>query len=173
MYQENTYESMQDPSVFTAQNTSAMAEPLMRHPIIKPIIPSKYSGKRDVTTLDSWINSVDAYFALSHAQPPYIYYSLSTLLEGEASVWFRYNYPVSQASTLTWETVRPTLRTYFTPVNYLRQLQNQYTTLRQNNTVSEYTMRFSEIIMQLAANNILIPNTMLLHQYIQGLKFTT
>lgn len=174
MYQENNFDTMQNSDTFTPQSTPDMHEsPRGIRPKVKPIIPSKYSGNRNIAIIDSWISSVNAYFFLSNAQPPYIYYSLVTLLEGEAGVWFRFNYPESIAATLTWETVRHALRLYFTPVNYIRQLQDRYTTLRQSTSVNDYTMQFSEIVMQLAANHILIPDSMLIHQYIHGLKPAT
>jgi hypothetical protein len=141
MYQEPNLETMQNSTPFTPQTTSDIQEVSpVRHSKITPIVPSKYSGNRNIATIDSWISSVNAYFILSNAQPPYIYYSLITLLEGEAGIWFRYNYPESLASTLTWENVRHALRSYFTPINYVRQLQDRYTTLRQTTTVNEYTM---------------------------------
>jgi len=174
MYQEPNFETMQNSNTFTPQSTPDMHEPPRAiRTKIKPIVPSKYSGNRNIAIIDSWISSVNAYFFLSNAQPPYIYYSLISLLEGEAGVWFRFNYPESLASTLTWETVRHALRLYFIPVNYIRQLQDHYTTLRQVSSVNEYTTQFSETVMQLAANQIMIPDSMLIHQYIHGLKPAT
>lgn len=169
---EHPMEQLEETPLFTSDPIPSVAPPHSEMKL-KPIVPSKYSGTRDIVTLDSWISSVNSYFILSHAKTPYIYYSLTTLLDGEAGVWFRYTYSETQASTLTWPTVRDTLRQYFTPVNHLHQLQNVYTTLRQTTTVDAYTTRFSEVILQLAANDVIIPDQMLLHQYIHGLKPAT
>jgi hypothetical protein len=70
----------------------------------KPVRPRNYSGVKDHATIETWIASVDSYFALTDAQPPDIYHVLNTVFTDEAAIWFRYHYR-DQASTLTWEEV--------------------------------------------------------------------
>jgi hypothetical protein len=156
------------PDDTAAQHPAAMVtQPRMN---LKPIKPHKYNGQRDHSIIETWINAVNAYFILSAATAPYIYYTIVTLLEGEAAVWFRYHYPETLAATLTWEVIRTAIRTYFVPVNHVRQLQGKYASLRQTGTVSEYTTKFSDIAMQLSENGMVMPNLMLIGDYIRGLK---
>jgi hypothetical protein len=156
------------PDDTTTQHAAATPEqPRMN---LKPIKPHKYNGQRDHTIIETWINAVNAYFILSAATAPYIYYTIVTLLEGEAAVWFRYHYPEATATNLTWDVIRSAIRLYFVPVNHVRQLQGKYASLRQIGTVNEYTTRFSDTAMQLAELGMIMPNQMLIGDYIRGLK---
>ena len=39
----------------------------------------------------------------------------TAIFAGEAEIWFRYHFPEEVADTLTWGTVRESLRAFFTP----------------------------------------------------------
>jgi hypothetical protein len=149
--------------------TSSVPEPRL-HMLLKPKTPPKYSGQRNYNTIETWISAVNSYLFLAQARPPYIYHALITLLDGEAAIWFRYHFPESCANTLTWETVRDSLRTYFTPANKLQRLEDEWFTIHQVTSVPEYTARFSSLAMELASNGQQIPDAMLIHNYIRGLK---
>ena len=94
------------------QHTTALQ---VTFPRPEPIKPTRYYGKRDHNVIEEWIASVGSYFVLTNAQPPYIYHYLNTLFAGEAAIWFRYHFPMEVADTLTWETVRESLRAFFMP----------------------------------------------------------
>jgi hypothetical protein len=77
---------------------------------LKPKQPGKYNGKRDFQVIDTWITSVDSYFALTHAEAPDIYHYLNTILTGEAAAWFRFVYRNIDPNTITWQVVRTSIK---------------------------------------------------------------
>jgi Ty3 transposon capsid-like protein/Zinc knuckle len=133
---------------------------------LKPNRPIRYSGIKDYTTIENWIASVNSYFALTRAQPPNVYHYLNTIFTDEAAIWFRYHYGEDQAATLTWEEVRTALRTFFTPPNKDRRLQDEWAQLRQTTTVAEYVGRFYKLGMQLPH----MEPEHLLDKFLRGLK---
>lgn len=137
---------------------------------LKPFKPSTYSGERKHSTLEAFVGSVDSYFALTNCQPPYIYWTLKQLFKDEAATWFRFYFSESKANTLTWETVRSELRSYFTPINYTHQLLDRYTNVRQVTSVDDYTSRFNAIGLELLDNGYALPDAIILDKYVRGLK---
>ena len=151
-----------------------MGTPTQVHPRtlfseLKPPRPRTFSGKKDHNVIESWVSSVNSYFALTNVQPPYTYHYLNTLFVGEAAIWFRYHYPETVAPTLTWEQVRENLRSFFIPPNKDRRLQDQWAQLRQLTSVSDYITRFCSLAMQLPAQQ----DSIMVHKFIRGLKSKT
>jgi hypothetical protein len=134
--------------------------------LLKPNKPSKFTGTRDHATVENWIASVNSYFALTNARPPYVFHYLNTIFAGEAAIWFRYHFKEDKADTLTWEEVREALRSYFIPPNKDRRLQDQWAALRQNSTVEQYISQFCELVMQLPS----MDQKLLLDKFMRGLK---
>jgi Ty3 transposon capsid-like protein/Zinc knuckle len=158
----------------SSQIHGQMGTPTQVHPRtlfseLKPPRPRSFSGKKDHNVIESWVSSVNSYFALTNVQPPYIYHYLNTLFVGEAAIWFRYHYPETVASTLTWEQVRENLHSFFIPPNKDRRLQDQWAQLRQLTSVSDYIARFCSLAMQLPAQQ----DNMMIHKFIRGLKSKT
>jgi Ty3 transposon capsid-like protein/Zinc knuckle len=169
---EHSYsETMPEQSTSNHLSTFATStlEPHV-HMLLKPKTPIRYAGQRDYNTMETWISSVNSYLILSQARPPYIYYALIPLLEGEAAIWFRYHFPETCASTLTWEVVRDALRLYFAPANKLQRLNDEWLNIRQTSSVPEYAARYSAVAMELTSSGQPIPDSMLVHNYIRGLK---
>src|SRR5271154_7152418 len=110
------------PPGFTAPSQT---EPLRM--ALKPKSPHKYSGQRDYNIIETWIATVSSYFILSNAQPPYLYYALNTLFDGDAEIWYRYHFVESASLEITWETVHDNLRAYFAPANKLKKLHDEST----------------------------------------------
>jgi hypothetical protein len=63
--------------------------------------PGKYQGERNIITLGNWIFNVDRYMTLMGMPPDKQVMYASTLLRGEAMLWFRSNYEDIDPSTLT------------------------------------------------------------------------
>src|SRR5438046_1373703 len=116
---------------------------------LKPARPTCYSGTKDYTTIENRIASVNSYFALTNAKPPYVYHYLNAIFTDEATIWFRYHYREDQAATVTWEEVRTALRGFFTPLNKDHHLHDEWAQLRQTSTVAEYVECFYKLGMQL------------------------
>jgi hypothetical protein len=161
-------ESDQSASTSTGLDTPPPAAPFRM--ALKAHLPPKYAGQRDFNIIEAWISAVNSYFILSRAEPPYIYYVLSTFLEGNAAVWYRCYFSETLASQITWEVVRESLREYFAPANKLKKLHDDWTTIRQMTTVMEYSTRFSALAMELASNQEVVPDQMLIDHFIRGLK---
>ena len=68
---------------------------------------------------------MDSYFALTDAQPPYIFHYLNTIFTNEAATWFRYYYGKEDPNNVTWATVRAALLAYFVKPNHTRHLCDQ------------------------------------------------
>jgi hypothetical protein len=154
------------PSQTTSSNDSAQELPAPINSSVKPVRPSIYNGVKDYSTLENWISSVDSYFALTNARPPQIYHYLNTIFTGDAAIWYRYHYKLSEANTLEWSTIRDAMRNYFTPPNRDRRLLDQWASLRQTTSVVEYVAQFLKLAMQ-------IPNLTadhLLDKFLRGLK---
>jgi Ty3 transposon capsid-like protein/Zinc knuckle len=160
--------SDQSTSTPTGFDTPLATEPFRM--ALKAHLPSKYAGQRDFNIIEAWICAVNSYFILSRAQPPFIYYVLSTFLEGDAAVWYRYHFPETSAAQVTWDVVRESLRNYFAPVNKLKKLHDDWNAIRQTTTVMEYSTRFSSLAMELAHNKEAIPQQMLIDHFVRGLK---
>lgn len=158
----------------SSQTYGQMGTPTQVHPRtpfseLRPPRPRTFSGKKDHNVVESWVSSVNSYFALTNIQPPYIYHYLNTLFVGEAAIWFRYHYPETVASTLTWEQVCGNLRGFFIPPNKDRRLQDQWAQLRQFTSVSDYISRFCSLAMQLPTQQ----ESIMVHKFIRGLKSKT
>jgi Ty3 transposon capsid-like protein/Zinc knuckle len=142
------------------------SNPVSQSTHLKPARPTRYSGVKDYTTIENWIASVNSYFALTGAQPPYVYHYLNTNFTDEAAIWFRYHYRENQAAKVTWEEVRTALRNFFTPPNKDRRLHDEWAQLRQTTTVAEYVGRFYKLGMQLPT----MEPPHLLDKFLRGLK---
>jgi hypothetical protein len=79
--------------------------------------PEKYHGERNIITLGNWIFNVDRYMTLTGMPPEKQVMYASTLLRGEAMLWFRSNYEDIDPGTLTWFNIRTARREYFAPPN--------------------------------------------------------
>jgi hypothetical protein len=156
--------TLEDPQPLNSQHQVHTSLAVVSH--LKPNKPMRYYGKKDHNVVEGWIASVNSYFALTNAQPPYIYHYLNTIFAGEAAIWFRYHFPESVAVTLTWETVRESLRSFFIPPNKDRRLQDEWARLHQTKTVAEYISRFCTLVMQLPKQE----QPMLVDKFIRGLK---
>ena len=81
-------------------------------------------------------------------------------------IWYRYHFPESVADSLTWGEVCKSLRTFFTPPNKDRRLQDEWARIQQTSTVAEYISRFCTLVMQLPKQD----QTFLVDKFICGLK---
>lgn len=85
---------------------------------LKPKQPEKYNGSRDFQKIDNWVASMDSYFAITEAQPPYIFHYLNTVFTDEAATWFRYSYGKQDPAEVTWQHVKDALLAYFVRPNH-------------------------------------------------------
>jgi len=90
---------------------------------LKPKQPEKYDGTRDFQKIDNWVAFMDSYFALTDAQPPYIFHYFNTIFTNEAATWFYYYYGKEDPNNVTWATVRATLLAYFVKPNTRTELE--------------------------------------------------
>ena len=116
---------------------------------LKPKQPEKYNGTRDFQKIDNWVASMDSYFSITDAQPPLIYHYLNTIFTDKAATWFRYTYGKKDPATITWETVKAELLSYFVRPNHTRRLRDQWAEVRQTGSVTEYHTYLTRIAMQL------------------------
>jgi len=161
-----TFRQMETPA---QQQPSVQDRPKTLFSELKPSKPRAFSGTKNYNIIENWISSVNSYFVLTNAQPPYVYHYLNTLFIGEAAIWFRYHYPDTAASTVTWEQVRENVRNFFTPPNKDRRLQDQWFQLHQVTSVSDYISHFCSLAMQLPTQS----DSMMVHKFIRGLKSKT
>lgn len=136
---------------------------------LKPKQPEKYNGTRDFQKIDNWVASMDSYFAITDAQPPLIYHYLNTIFTDEAATWFRYTYGKKDPATITWETVKAELLSYFVRPNHTRRLRDQWAEARQTGSVTEYHTYLARIAMQLKK----ISEEEFIDKFIRGLKSNT
>jgi len=134
---------------------------------LRPRQPDTYNGQRDFLLLGNWIFSVEQYFILTdmpaHKQGSYV----STLLRGEALLWYRASYERWNPETpLTWEILRTAMREYFIPPNEDRRLRDEWANLKQYGTVSEYVSVLKALAMQIPG----VTQTQILDKFIRGLK---
>jgi len=147
----------------------ARATPVMFTMHLKPKQPEKYDGKRDMQVIDNWTASVDSYFALTGAQPPSVYYYLNTIFTKDAASWFRFNFRNANPALVTWEAVKDMLLKHFVPVNYMRQLRDNWAYTRQTGTVKEYYSHLAQLAMQIGT----IDESAFLDKFVRGLKAKT
>jgi len=133
---------------------------------LKPKQPDKYDGKRDFQTIDNWIASVDSYFALTKAEPPEIYHYLNTVFTGNAATWYRFHHRNLDPATVTWNSVKTALLSYFIPPNHTRRLRDEWAYTRQTATVNEYYNCLAQLAMRLGD----ITEPIFLDKFIRDLK---
>ena len=138
---------------------------------LKPKQPEKYNGTRDYQKIDNWVASMDSYFAITDAQPPFIFHYLNTIFTDEAATWFRYTYGQEDPSTVTWKTVKETLLAYFVKPNHMRRLRDQWAEARQIGSVTEYHTYLARLAMQLGVGKV--NEEEFLDKFIRGLKPNT
>jgi Ty3 transposon capsid-like protein/Zinc knuckle len=128
--------------------------------------PEKYHGERNIITLGNWLFTMDCYMTLT-GMPPYkqVMYA-STLLCGEAMLWYRSNYESTDPASLAWADVRRELREYFAPPNQDQRLNNEWAQLRQESTVYNYLSKLQALTMQMTG----LTDTSKLDKFICGLK---
>jgi hypothetical protein len=128
--------------------------------------PEKYHGERNIITLGNWIFNVDRYMTLTGMPPEKQVMYASTLLRGEAMLWFRSNYEDIDPGTLTWINIRTALREYFAPPNQDRRLNDEWALLRQDGTVYNYVSKLQALAMQMTG----LTESAKLDKFIRGLK---
>jgi hypothetical protein len=128
--------------------------------------PEKYHGERNIITLGNWLFNVDRYMTLTGMPPEKQVMYASTLLRGEAMLWFRSNYKDVDPSTLTWTSIRTALREYFAPPNQDRRLNDEWALLRQDGTVYNYVSKLQALAMQMTG----LTESSKLDKFIRGLK---
>jgi Ty3 transposon capsid-like protein/Zinc knuckle len=128
--------------------------------------PEKYHGERNIITLGNWLFTMDRYMTLT-GMPPYkqVMYA-STLLHGEAMLWYRSNYKSTDPTSLAWADVRRELHAYFAPPNQDRRLNDEWAQLRQEGTVYNYVSKLQALAMQMTG----LTDTSKLDKFICGLK---
>ena len=119
--------------------------------------------------LENWIFSVDRYFSLIIIPTENQVLFMSTLLEGEALLWFRSNYKEETYKTVTWKDVKEQLKVYFAPPNQDRRLADKWASLRQTNDVFSYVSELEALAMQLPE----MTDRQKLDKFIRGLKSKT
>jgi Ty3 transposon capsid-like protein/Zinc knuckle len=128
--------------------------------------PEKYHGERNIITLGNWLFTIDRYMTLT-GMPPYkqVMYA-STLLRGEAMLWYRSKYETTDPASLAWADVRRELREYFAPPNQDRRLNDEWAQLRQEGTVYNYVSKLQALAMQMTG----LTDAIKLDKFIRGLK---
>src|SRR5579862_3638561 len=138
---------------------------------LKPKQPKKYDSTRDFQKIDNWVTFMDSYFALTDAQPSYIFHYLNTIFTNEAATWFHYYYGKEDPNNVTWATVRAALLAYFVKPNHTRCLRDQWAEARQIGSVAEYHTYLAQIAMQLGMDKG--NEAEFLDKFIRGLKPNT
>jgi hypothetical protein len=128
--------------------------------------PKAYNGNRNFMVMGNWIFSVERYLALTKIPATEQVLYVSTLLEGEALLWFRSNYEDKNYNELMWTEVRDALQLYFKPPNQDRRLQDQWATLRQVGSVFDYVSKLEALSMQMTG----VSEVQKLDKFIRGLK---
>lgn len=147
----------------------AIPQPIAHHVgigNIKVHQPKRYDGSRDIITLGNWIFSVERYLHLTKILDEEKVLYVSTLLDGEALLWFRSHYETLDYSSLSWVTIKNELKAYFAPPNLNRRLQDAWASLRQTGSVFEYVSKIQALAMQI--DNL--TSTQILDKFIRGLK---
>jgi Ty3 transposon capsid-like protein/Zinc knuckle len=151
--------------VFTAfPDQAAPAAPDSAPP--KVCDPEKYHGERNIITLGNWLFAVGRYMAFTRMDPARQVLYASTLMRGEAMLWFRSNYEHIDPSILRWADVATRLRSYFAPPNQDRRLNNEWALLRQDTTVYNYVSKLQALAMQMPT----LTESAKLDKFIRGLK---
>jgi Ty3 transposon capsid-like protein len=128
--------------------------------------PEKYQGERNIITLGNWLFAVGRYMAFTGMEPSRQVLYASTLMRGEAMLWFHSNYENIDPSLLRWSDVAARLRSYFAPPNQDRRLNDEWALLRQETTVYDYDSKLQALAMQMPT----LTEAAKLDNFIRGLK---
>lgn len=135
----------------------------------KPSAPRKYSGTRDMVELDNWVFAVEQYLELVSIEETKKVALLSTFLVGEALLWFRSEFQgltLAQRAALNWNEVLLLLKNYFRPPNMQDTLMDQWVSLRQTSSVSNYVAALRALQLQLPA----LTREQVLDKFVRGLR---
>ena len=127
--------------------------------------PPQFDGAMDFDVIESFIFSVDNYFALVGLTDPIQQTRFaSTLLIKQAALWLRTN--KFDLSHTAWGTLKSELRLYFRPVDYCRQACDKLGNMRQMGKVSGYIDAFKCVCTKVSN----ISNKEMLDYFIRGLQ---
>lgn len=131
--------------------------------------PSMYDGERKARTLDNWIYSVNQYcrnYGLEDAEAIDVAVSF---LEGTAlQFWRMYEKDDGYLSIRDLNDFFSAIRNKFFPVDYVRNLREKLSRLKQKTSVSQYNQVFDETLFQLPSDEYTEKD--MLFNYISGLK---
>ena len=150
----------QQPTLSTHMNNT------VSHCNIKVPYPKRYDCSRDIITLGNWMFSVDRYLILTKIPIGEQVLYVSTLLDGEALLWFRSHYENLDYSTLIWKDIRDALKEFFAPPNSNRRLRDAWANIKQTGSVFDYVSKLEAIAMQLPD----LTNAQKLDKFIRDLK---
>lgn len=130
----------------------------------KPRAPKPYAGSRDSIELDNWVFATTQYLSLVSIDETQKVVLLSTLLTGEALLWFRSF--ITPDDRWEWQAVLRALRGAFTPPNERELLMDKWVALRQTTTVSQYVANIRLLRLQLPE----LTELQALDKFVRGLR---
>ena len=136
----------------------------------KPNQPASFYGGKDADTLDSWLFSVEQYFALvgMRSEEQKVQYA-GTYLRGSALIWFRSatSTQVSEAMRVTtWERFAREIRLNFCPLNRSKLARDRLVSMRQHGGLRDYIRDFRTLILDIPGMN----EEEKLDRFVRGLK---
>lgn len=115
--------------------------------------PDSFKGdpRLDYVDVDTWMYSVEDYFAATRlVDDTERLTHVSTMLEGNAQVWWRFTRLSSAADIpTTWHTFKIALKANFERVNSLDSVRAAFANVRQTGSVQDYVSRFRQLMIQL------------------------
>lgn len=164
-----------------------------RNPRRSAPFPPKYSGTRSVAEINAWIDAVDDFFSLDHTLDSERVLWAGSFLDGSARKWYRQWRSAAATAALqagnasatrvgsevsirtavqpTWELLRNELKAMFAPPDHEQRCFAALQEIRQRGSVSEYTDRFIDTILEFPAELKATQASLFLSNYIRGLKY--
>lgn len=138
---------------------------------IRPKQPPNFRGnsRDDATDVSTWLHTVNDYFTAGKmfADDERIDY-VSTMLEGDAAVWWRFTRLRPDPATIpsTWASFSEALRSNFELINSIEAVRVAFASVRQVTTVQAYAARFRQLMIQLPH----VDNADALFRFVNNLK---
>jgi hypothetical protein len=135
--------------------------------------PETFNGKRDASSVENWLFTLQQYLQISLASNPESWVSVaSTYLRDAALVWWRTvcSDPVrSSAVHASFDTFCLEVRKQFLPSNAVKSARDKLALLRQTKSAQEYVNAFQSLCLQIPG----ISSDEQLDRFCRGLKEKT
>ncbi len=138
----------------------------------KPLPLKKYDGRRDVDTLEAFLNGFEVLMKLSHVDNDQTKIQIFSLhLEGDALRWFLGVFSTHPNGFPLWNDFLEEFRNVFMPPGFKEDLVRRFMALRQQKDVFNYAVMFQQLLGRLPPH--WISEDAAIERFLSGLKTQT